>query len=78
MYKVSQGFLPAIITELFKHRNKQHHNPRNNAEFTISAIKLVYDGSESISFLGPNVWNILPDRLKNAKSLEMFKLEIKK
>ena len=38
----------------------------------------MYHGLESISFLGPKIWNILPDRLKNANSIEAFKMQIKK
>ena len=38
----------------------------------------MYHWSESISFLGPKIWNILPDRLKNANSIEAFKVQIKK
>ena len=78
LYKVKEGLSPSIVTELFEHRDKQHYNLRNNAEFTIPAIRTVYHGSESISFLGPKIWNILPDRLKNANSLQLFKSEIKK
>ena len=78
MYKVRKGFSPAIITELFEHKEEHYYNLRNNAEFSIPAIRTVYHGSESISYLGPKIWNILPDRLKNANSLETFKSEIKK
>ena len=78
MYKVRKGLSPAIITELFEHKEEHYYNLRNNAEFAIPAIRTVYHGSESISYLGPKIWNILPDRLKNANSLETFKSEIKK
>ena len=78
MYKVRKGLLPSIITELFEHKKQHYYNLRNSAEFAILAIRTVYQGSESISYLGPKIWNILPDRLKNANSLETFKLEIKK
>ena len=78
MYKVRKGISPAIIAELFEHKEEHCYNRRNNAEFTIPAIRTVYHGSESISYLGPKIWNILPDRLKNANSLETFKPEIKK
>ena len=37
----------------------------------------MYHGLEIISFLGPKIWNILPDRLKNANSIEAFKIQIK-
>ena len=78
MYKVSKGLSPSIITELFRCRDDQRYNLRNITDFTIPAIRTVYHGSESISFLGPKIWNMLPDRLKNANSLEIFKSEIKK
>ena len=45
---------------------------------TISPIRTVYHGSESITFLGPKIWNILPERLENTTSVEAFKLQIKK
>ena len=45
---------------------------------TISPIRTVYHGSESITFLGPKIWNILPERLENTNSVEAFKLQIKK
>ena len=38
----------------------------------------MYNGLESISFLGPKIWNILPDSLKNVNSIEAFKMQIKK
>ena len=38
----------------------------------------VYHGLENISFLGPKIWSILPDGLKNANSIEAFKMHIKK
>ena len=41
-------------------------------------LKLEQCSKESISFLGPKIWNILPDKLKNATSLEAFKIQIKK
>ena len=44
--------------------------------FGLESLK--HHGSESISFLGPKIWNILPDRLKNVNSIEAFKMQIKK
>ena len=62
MYKVSKGLSPPIITELFKGRDEQHYCLKNNVEFTIPVIRTIYHRSESISFLGPRIWNALPDR----------------
>ena len=65
MYKVSKGLSPSIVTELFKHRDKQH-NVRTNAESTIPAKRTVYRGYKSTSLLGSKIWNALPDMLKKA------------
>ena len=77
MYKIKNNLSTSIIADLFEERNEQHYNLRNFAQFSLPAIRTVYNGSESISFLGPKVWNILPDNLKNASSLEVFKASIK-
>ena len=36
-----------------------------------------YYGTESISYLGPKIWDIFPEKLKNIDNLEHFKKEIK-
>ena len=72
MYKIKNGLSLVIVTELLEQSNEQQHDLRNNS------IRIVYHGSESISLLGPKIWNILPDRLKNANSIEAFKVQIKK
>ena len=78
MHKIKNGLSPLIVTELFEQRNEQHYDLRKNSQFTIPPIRTVHHGSESIPFLGPKIWNILPDRLKNVNSIEVFKMQIKK
>ena len=78
VYKIKNNLSPLIITELFEQKNEQHYDHRKNSQFIIPPTKTVYHGSESISFLGPKIWNILPDRLKNAYSIEAFKMLTKK
>ena len=39
--------------------------------------KNVYNGTESISYLGPKIWDILPEKLTNIENLEYSKKEIK-
>ena len=72
MYKIKNGLSLVIVTELLEQSNEQQYDLRNNS------IRIVYHGSESISLLGPKIWNILPDRLKNANSTEAFKIQMKK
>ena len=78
MYEIKNDLSPLIVTELFEWRNEQHYDLRKYFQLTIPHIRPVYHGSESISFLGPKIRNILPDRLKNTNSIEAFKMQIKK
>ena len=41
--------------------------------FEISFRKSVYNGTESISYLGPKVWELVRDNLKSITSLTSFK-----
>ena len=56
---------------------ESHYNVRRSNNWRIPAIRTVYRGSESISFLGPKIWNILPDEIKQQTSLNSFKKSVK-
>ena len=43
----------------------------------ISQVNSVFHGTESISYLGPKIWDIVPEEFKNKKSLNSFKESIK-
>ena len=62
--------LQALVTEMFKIR-------RNNT-FERRHVHSAYHGTESLSFLGPEIWDLVPLELKQLESLEVFKLKIKK
>ena len=61
MYKIKNDLSPLIVTELFEQKYEQYYDLRNNSPFTMPPIRTVYHGSESISFLGPKIRNILPN-----------------
>ena len=72
MYKVSKGILPLQITKLFPRRNEPY-NLRHNAEFLQPLVNSVRCGIESISYLGPKIWDMVPDSYKNVDCLYNFK-----
>ena len=39
-------------------------------------VKNLYHGTESISYLGPKSWDVLPQKLKNVENLEHFEKKI--
>ena len=78
MYKVRKGMSPPQITELFAQRNEHPYNLRQNAKFLKPLVNSVHCGTESISYLIPKIWGMVPDTYKNIDSLCNFKMVIKK
>ena len=77
-YKIKNGLSPELFTETFARELDSQYNLRRCNDFRIPSIRTVYHGSESISFLGPKIWNILPDEIKQQTSLNSFKKSVKK
>ena len=64
------------MNNIFKLKAENPCNVRHVSEFSRPMVKSIYHGTESISNLGPKIWDILPE-LKNIENLEHFKKEIK-
>ena len=45
--------------------------------FKTRNVKTVSYGTETLSFMGPKIWALVPDEFKKVKSLPEFKREIK-
>ena len=63
MIKVYRSTYPPIFSELFR-RHDICYNLLSNSNFAVSDVKSVFHGSESISYLGPKIWDIVPRELK--------------
>ena len=57
--RVHRDLSPSIFKELFNKRTLKHEL-RHPSQFTIPRIEIVYNGSESIDYLGPKIWNMVP------------------
>ena len=66
-----------VLSNIFIQRAQNHYSLRNASECQIPFVRTVYSGTENISYLGPKIWNIVPDKMKNAISLNIFKAQIK-
>ena len=77
MFKTYKNLSPPIFDEIF-HRRDNNHNLRNCSYFTLPNVNTVYNGTESIRNLGPKIWNLIPNKLKQLDSVCSFKKEIKK
>ena len=78
MYKVANGMSPEIMNEIFKLREKSHYNIRYTSEFIISLIHRVYNGSKSVSYLGPKIWELIPPVIQQINTFSRFKKAMKK
>ena len=77
MFKIHRGLSPDILTEIFVPKISLYNIRRNNT-FERRQVHSVYQGTESRSFLGPKIWDLVPLELKQLESLEIFRLKIKK
>ena len=77
MFKFYNSLSPPLMNNIFKLKEEIPYNLRHVSEFSTPLINSVYHGTESISFLGPKIWDILPEKLKNMETLDAFKKEVK-
>ena len=77
MFRFYNGLSPPLMNNKLKLRTENPYNLRHVSEFSKPMVKSVYHGTESISFLGPKIWDILPEKLKDIENLKHFKKEIK-
>ena len=77
MLKVSKGFCPEIVKGLFQFRYDILYNLRQRSQFHIPPARTVFSGTESIKYLGPKIWELIPDEIKELESLWEFKRAIK-
>ena len=50
---------------------------RHTSHFSIPLVRSAYNETESLSFLVPKIWDIVPTELKKVRSLSAFKSGIK-
>ena len=77
MFKVFKNLSPPIVADLFMVR-QNNYNLKHRSYFSVPNVKSVYHGSESLSNLGPRIWNLVPDTFKQLDDINSFKTEIKK
>ena len=76
IYKFQGGLAPAIMSDLFITR-VNNYDLRNFQELESSLRRTVKFGTETISYRGPQIWNLIPERIRTLETLNKFKKEIK-
>ena len=72
MYKVKNGLCPEVMKDLFVLTSY------GEEDFILPKVSTVNRGIETIRYRGPKTWKIVPQDIKMAPSLDIFKDKIKK
>ena len=76
IYKAKNKISPEVVNSLFEFTNK-NYNLRNTSIFKKNRYFTVHYGSESLVSLAPKILELVPDSLREVKTLLIFKNEIK-
>ena len=77
MYRVKHRIAPKIICELFNEANVPY-NLRQDVSFRSYNVKTVLYGTETLSYLGPKIWNLVPSDIRDGVTEPIFRQKIKK
>ena len=77
MFKISSGFSPSILNELFQFREQIPYELRQRPQIQIPWVHSVFSGTESLKLLGPKIWTLVPNEMKQLESLGKFRNAIK-
>ena len=73
IYKYLHGLSPAILNEVFKVNETIPYDLRMRNELYARNPKTVRYGTETISFLSPKIWSLIPQNIKDSGFLPCFK-----
>ena len=77
MFKVKNNVAPEIMKELFAPKMSPY-DLRNIDSFKRRRVNTVWHGTESVSYLDPEIWDLAPNEIKESESLNACKFKIKK
>ena len=76
VYKALNNISPPYIGQLFK-SNKLRHTQRRHLNLLVPRVNQTTFGLKSVRYEGIILWNSLPEHIKTAENLEVFKRLIK-
>ena len=78
MYKVKNSLCPLPVQNIFtsKDNDVALRNNGNGENWRIPKVRTEHRGIETLRYRGPLTWNLIPDDIKSAETLEKFRLKI--
>lgn len=77
MFKVKVGIEPEIMNDIDQSKDKLY-NLRHKFLVKSKNVRSVNYGTHTASFIGPRIWDTIPEVCQNTNSLLAFKENIKK
>ena len=78
MHKLMNGDCTEIMKNTFRISEENGYNLSHQNTFKGPIVNSVYNGTETVSLLGPKIWELIPTEIKELVSLNGFKKAIKK
>ena len=76
MDKMLNGLYPDIMPDSFETKDN-YDNTCNAPAFSSRNVKTVRYGLQTISYMAPKIWNLVPKEMKQVTTLNEFKAKIK-
>ena len=73
LYKIINNQSPELLSNIFPVSCGNKCNLRSANVFQARNVHTVRYGTETLSFLAPKVWALVPEDIKNAPTVELFK-----
>ena len=77
IYKVKNGIAPEKMKDIFELQNRSYNLRSTCNQFKRENIKTVHYGLQSVRYLGPKIWELVPNNIKYCGSLSKFRKLIK-
>ena len=76
LFIVKNGLSPPFMNDIFVENAQHYCDLRKKTEFKRNNVKTVYNGTETLTFLGSRIGEFVRDYIKKSNSCEEFKLKI--
>ena len=75
LYKTKNNIGPELLKDIFKLKDENKYCSKSS--FETKNVRTVTHVTETISFLGPKIWSLIPNEINNTNTLSKFKSKIK-
>ena len=76
MFKIKHKISPTPIQDLFTYKT-HNHELRNKRLWQVRNVKTGIYGTETVSFMGAKIWELIPNDIKDSNTLQEFKRKVK-